>query len=139
MSTTLAEPYGQHVDHLVRGFLPDPTICGSRSLLIRRLAEAGRLRPLHYGDVAVGSVQLSDDSHPVSADGKVQESLWMFGAMTEGIRYFTQYVPSPKSRARAFVDADRCARTILSRASQTCLPCSRQLPSTPSPVPGPSK
>jgi hypothetical protein len=29
------------------------------------------------------------------------------------VRYFTHYVPSPKSRLRAFLDAQRCVEEIL--------------------------
>jgi hypothetical protein len=29
------------------------------------------------------------------------------------VRYFTHYVPSPKSRLRAFLDAQRCLEQIM--------------------------
>jgi uncharacterized NAD(P)/FAD-binding protein YdhS len=112
-STRLAEPFALRVDHLVRGHLSEPTISRSRSPLIKRLASRGRIRPLRYGDVEVGSIALTDDSHPVGDDSDIQDRLWVFGSLTEGVRYFTQYVPSPKSRARAFVDAEACAEQIL--------------------------
>lgn len=112
-STRLAEPIAMRVDHLVRGHLSEPTISRSRSPLIKRLSSRGRIRPLRYGDVEVGSIALTDDSHPVGHDSDVQDRLWVFGSLTEGVRYFTQYVPSPKSRVRAFVDAEACAEQIL--------------------------
>jgi uncharacterized NAD(P)/FAD-binding protein YdhS len=112
-STRLAEPFALRVDHLVRGHLSEPTITRSRSPLIRRLSSRGRIQPLRYGDVDVGSIALTDDSHPVGRDGDAQEHLWVFGSLTEGVRYFTQYVPSPASRVRAFVDAEACAEQIL--------------------------
>ena len=34
-------------------------------------------------------------------------------ALTEGVRYYTGYIPSPKSRVRAFVDADQCATEMI--------------------------
>ena len=49
----------------------------------------------------------------------------MFGSLTEGIRYFTQYVPSPKSRVRAFVDAEACAEQILDATSAKRQPHTR--------------
>ncbi len=121
-STQLAEPFALRVDHLVRGHLSEPTISRSRSPLLKRLSSRGRIQPLRYGDVEVGSIALTDDWHPVGRDCEVQDRLWVFGSLTEGIRYFTQYVPSPKSRVRAFVDAEACAEHILNDASATSQP-----------------
>jgi hypothetical protein len=37
----------------------------------------------------------------------------MFGVMTEGVRHFTHYIPSPRSRMRAFEDLGACVEEIL--------------------------
>ena len=37
----------------------------------------------------------------------------MFGVLTEGVRHFTHYIPSPKSRIRAFEDLGACVAEIL--------------------------
>jgi hypothetical protein len=121
-STQLAEPFTLRVDHLVRGHLSEPTISRSRSPLLKSLSSRGRIQPLRYGDVEVGSIALTDDWHPVGRDCDVQDRLWVFGSLTEGIRYFTQYVPSPRSRVRAFVDAEACAEQILGDTSATRRP-----------------
>ena len=42
----------------------------------------------------------------------MQDRIWIFGTLSEGVRYFTHYVPSPKSRVRAFIDAEGCAEDI---------------------------
>ena len=78
--------------------------------------DRGRIRPFRYGEIEVGSIDLTPESHPIGTDSKVQERIWVFGALTEGVRYFTQYVPSPKSRVRAFLDAEACAEHIFSIA-----------------------
>jgi hypothetical protein len=116
-STRLAEPVAVEVDHLVRGYLPEPTVHGSDSPLIRNLSDRGRVQPMRYGELAVGGVELTDESHPVGVDSTIQERLWVFGSLTEGTRYFTQYVPSPKSRVRAFVDAEACAEEIVEQGA----------------------
>ncbi len=41
-----------------------------------------------------------------------RDRIWVFGVLTEGIRYFNHYVPSPKSRIRAFVDVQTCVDRI---------------------------
>jgi hypothetical protein len=66
-----------------------------------------------YGEVAVGSVDLTTDSHPIDVEGRPQTRISMFGVLTEGIRHFTAYIPSPRSRIRAFEDLGACVSDIL--------------------------
>jgi uncharacterized NAD(P)/FAD-binding protein YdhS len=112
-SRGLATPCVHEVDVLVRGHLEDPRLDGSRSPLVAALHRRGRLRPWTSGDLDVGSVDLTSDAHPVDADGRPQERLWLFGALTEGARFFTHYLPSPHRGMRAFDDLDRCAQALL--------------------------
>ena len=37
----------------------------------------------------------------------------MFGVLTEGVRHFNHYIPSPRSRIRAFEDLGACVAEIL--------------------------
>ena len=115
-STQLRQPYVRRVDFLVRGYQADPTVVRTQSPLISRLVDRGRIRPFRYGEIEVGSIDLTPESHPIGTDSKAQERIWVFGALTEGVRYFTAYVPSPKSRVRAFLDAEACAEQIFSSA-----------------------
>jgi hypothetical protein len=111
-SRTLARPYFETMDYLVRAHVDDPTVFRSASPLLTNLYAAGRLQQFSYDGVPVGSVDLSVESHPISATGEVEESLWIFGVLTEGIRYFNQYIPSPKSRMRAVLDMDSCINIV---------------------------
>jgi uncharacterized NAD(P)/FAD-binding protein YdhS len=112
-SRRFEQPSSEHVDWLIHGHLENPTICRSSSSLLRRLWQDGRLQPLSYGDQDVGSVALTENFHPIDAWGEPARRLWVFGSLTEGVRYFTHYVPSPKSRLRAFIDAQHCVEEIL--------------------------
>jgi uncharacterized NAD(P)/FAD-binding protein YdhS len=116
-SDRLAEPIEKEIDVLVRGHLDDPTCERSASPLLQNLYRNGRIRELAYGPVKVGSLDLSTDLNPVGQAGEPQRRLFILGALTEGVRYFTAYVPSPKSRVRAFVDAQACVERILAPAS----------------------
>jgi uncharacterized NAD(P)/FAD-binding protein YdhS len=116
-SERLLEPYSKRVDVLIRGHLDDPSCDRSGSALLQNLYRTGRIRQLHYGSVSVGSVDLSEDLNPINAQGQPQPRLFILGALTEGVRYFTAYIPSPKSRARAFIDAQGCVEHILAVAS----------------------
>lgn len=112
-STELDAPYSGQVDVLVQGYLEDPTLHRSSSQLLTNLYRRGRLQQLKYGDTPVGSVALSEDFHPFDSGGEEQRRLSVFGALTEGTRYFTHYLPSPKSRLRVFLDAQRCVEELL--------------------------
>ena len=112
-STRLAHPYQLMVDRLVRAHLDPPSLPGSPSPLLANLARGGRLRPLSFDGVLAGGLDLTEDFHPVSATGEPEERLWVFGTVSEGARYFTYYIPSPKSRVRAFLDAKRCANVVV--------------------------
>jgi uncharacterized NAD(P)/FAD-binding protein YdhS len=112
-STRLERPSEIVFDRVIRAHLETPVVGRSASALLTNLADNGRLRPMTLEGTAVGSLELSTDFHPVNSSGNVEPRLWVFGALTEGARYFTLYIPSPKSRVRAFVDAKLCADEIL--------------------------
>jgi uncharacterized NAD(P)/FAD-binding protein YdhS len=112
-STRLDDPTEVNVDMVVRGHLDMPSLAQSASPLLARLYRTGRLTQLNYQGTAVGSVAISDDFHPYDIEGRVQTHLSLLGVLTEGSRFFTHYVPSPKSRRRAVVDAQACVETVI--------------------------
>jgi len=111
-STALEQPFELVVDRLVRAHLDLPTVTGSASPLLANLVSRGRVRPLDFQGTPAGSIDLTEDFHPIDARGRPEASLWVFGVLSEGARYFTLYIPSPKSRVRAFLDAETCAKDI---------------------------
>jgi hypothetical protein len=115
-STMLEHPFRRDLALVIRGHLEEPHVDGSASQLLRRLYGRGRISQFRYGAVTVGSVDLTPDSHPIDATGDPQKRIWMFGVLTEGIRHFTHYLPSPKSRIRAFEEIGRCVAEILQSA-----------------------
>ena len=112
-STQLDIPVEVIVDHVVRGHLDLPSLARSSSPLLSRLYTKGRLTQFSYGDVTVGSVAISEDFHPYDAEGRVQMGLSLLGVLTEGVRYFTHYLPSPRSRLRAVYDAQATVEAII--------------------------
>jgi hypothetical protein len=113
-STLIDRPFVDHADLAVRGYLEDPSVESSASPLLTRLYRRGRLNPFRYGEVNVGSVDITVDAHPIDREGCPQSRLWIFGAVTDGVRYFTHYIPSPHRGTRAFEDIAACAAEILS-------------------------
>ncbi len=116
-STSFEQPYVDDVDVVIRGHLEEPRIAGSASRLLTQLYNRGRVSQFRYGEVAVGSVDLTPDSHPIDLEGRPQLSISMFGVLTEGARHFTAYIPSPRSRMRAFEDVGACVTELLANAS----------------------
>ena len=112
-STRLDEPVERTVNAVIRGHLDLPSLARSTSPLLNRLYAKGRLTQLHYGETAVGSVAISEDFHPFDAEGRLQQNLTLLGVLTEGVRYFTHYLPSPRSRLRAVLDAQACVERII--------------------------
>ncbi len=116
-STAFEQQYVDDVDVVIRGHLEEPRVAGSASRLLSQLYSRGRVSQFRYGEVAVGSVDLTPDSHPIDVDGRPQLNISMFGVLTEGVRHFTAYIPSPRSRRRAFEDVGACVTELLANAS----------------------
>jgi hypothetical protein len=112
-STALRDPHAADVDIVIRGHLDDPRIEGSASALLNRLYARGRISQFRYGTVNVGSVDLTPDSHPIDVNGRPQERIWMFGVITEGVRHFNHYIPSPNRGSRAVDDLGEAVVEIL--------------------------
>jgi len=112
-STMLTKGTEATVNGVVRGHLDLPSLARSSSPLLGRLYAKGRLTQLSYGSTTVGSVAISEDFHPYDAEGRLQPNLSLLGVLTEGVRYFTHYLPSPRSRLRAVLDAQQCVEAVI--------------------------
>jgi uncharacterized NAD(P)/FAD-binding protein YdhS len=112
-STALDKTAEARVTRVVRGHLDLPSLARSSSPLLTRLYTKGRLTQFSYGGTVVGSVNISEDFHPYDAEGRVQTSISLLGVLTEGVRYFTHYLPSPRSRLRAVYDAQATVEEII--------------------------
>jgi uncharacterized NAD(P)/FAD-binding protein YdhS len=112
-STALDRRHEVVTSTLIRGHLDLPSLAHSASPLLVRLYRLGRLTQMTYGDTAVGSVAISEDFHPFDSEGRLQSTISVLGVLTEGVRYFTHYLPSPKSRIRAVRDAQACVEAVI--------------------------
>ncbi|MGO8872958.1 MAG: FAD/NAD(P)-binding protein [Acidimicrobiales bacterium] len=112
-STELDEKTEVTVHGVVRGHLDLPSLARSSSALLNRLYGMGRLTQFSYGEIAVGSVAIDEEFHPYDVEGRLQSGISLLGVLTEGVRYFTHYLPSPRSRIRAVLDAQACVENII--------------------------
>jgi len=101
------------VARVIRGHLDLPSLAQSASPLLKRMYVKGRLTQLTYGETPVGSVAISEEFHPFDAEGRIQPNVSLLGVLTEGARYFTHYLPSPRSRMRAVLDAQACIESVI--------------------------
>lgn len=126
-SRHLVNEHREHVEYLIHGTLDEPSLRDTRSPLLESLRDAGRLRELRLDGEPAGSVDLTRDFHPVNALGHTEHRLWVFGPLTEGVRYYTGYLPSPKDQ-RASRDAAWCVEQMLGHAGhrQNGIPLTRE-------------
>lgn len=117
-STELDEVATATVGGVIRGHLDLPSLVRSSSPLLHRLYSRGRLTQMHYGTTAVGSVAINESFHPYDTEGRLQPNISLLGVLTEGVRYFTHYLPSPRSRIRAVLDAQECVQAALVDAQE---------------------
>ena len=115
-STAFDQPYTDDVDLLIRGHLEEPRLTNSASTLLTSLYNRGRVSEFRYGDVVVGSVNITPDHHPIDFEGRPQLSISMFGVVTEGIRHFTAYIPSLRGRMHAFEEVGACVSELFANA-----------------------
>lgn len=113
-STRLETPYIEDVDAVVSGHLAPPDLRHTKSPLLSSLRDAGVVVP--FDQETQCGIAIDEAFHPVDASGRAHTSIWVLGPLTEGARYFTNYLPSPKSRYKAFEEAQACAREIFDRA-----------------------
>jgi uncharacterized NAD(P)/FAD-binding protein YdhS len=112
MSQQLRDPVTIHADRLLLGTLDDPTVSRSASPLLASLYRQGRVRPRSMTNEEAGGIELNDAMNPVNHAGQPERSLWVMGSVTEGARYYTGYIPSPRDM-RASRDSAACIATML--------------------------
>jgi hypothetical protein len=80
-------------------------------------------RLLTFQGTRAGTVDLTEYFHSLDDQGLPGANLWVFGVLSEGVRYFAIYIPSPKSRVRAFLDAQQLVlrRSSVAKLVRSCL------------------
>jgi uncharacterized NAD(P)/FAD-binding protein YdhS len=113
-SSALDQPTRRTVTAIVAGYLDAPTVDRSRSPLLCSLLAAGRIRASKRNSDGTG-IDVDRDGRPLNRLGQPEQGLTVLGPLCEGSRYFSHYVPSPKSRFRAFLDAATAVAALLER------------------------
>ena len=114
-STLLENRHTEILDKIIYAYIPHSSVNNSSSDLISNLYKKGRLRDFCISKTSLGSAHIDVDLHPLNKHGEKEKNIYMLGPLTEGVKYFNHYIPSPSSRLRAFRDADKCVLQALAR------------------------
>lgn len=112
-STKLQQPQEVFVRHVIEGFISAPDLTNPRSPLLRNLLSSGRIRPYQIKPGSACGVDISPDFNAINAMKQEDPSLYILGLLTDGKRNFNLYLPSPRSRVRAFLDAETAVCTMI--------------------------
>lgn len=118
-STVFANPVSFNLDHLLRGYTPQPTLNKNTCALLDALAEGGRIHVRHTDWLATPGVAVDAESRPVSPYGLAQAHLFITGVMSEGSTYYNWYVPTIDGKSTPFVEAQRIACAVLGYGKET--------------------
>ncbi len=126
-STRLGVPEQRDADWLVSAQVPLPAVGCSASRLLGALARRGWIRPSRPGSALVPGIDVDRDQHPLAADGRSHQRIWVLGPLCEGATFYNNLVPSPGVYSRPVADAHRCAAAMLAAratAGSAVLPAS---------------
>jgi len=111
-STKIKVKYSTHIDKLIHAYIPHSTVNNSSSALLSNLYKKGRICDFKIEKKSLGSVYVNKKLNPINTNGLVENTMFFLGPLTEGVKYFNHYIPSPSSRIRAFRDADNCVKQL---------------------------
>jgi uncharacterized NAD(P)/FAD-binding protein YdhS len=60
----------------------------------------------------VAGLDVDSDMHPIGADGRADERLWVLGPLCEGATFYNHLVPSPGTYSGPIHDANRCVAAL---------------------------
>ncbi|NEW05663.1 FAD/NAD(P)-binding protein [Paenibacillus sp. SYP-B3998] len=115
-SVHLDSPIQIHVSHYVKGYNDPNLLDPPSSGLLQNLLVEGRIKSSYSSMPLPGlGIECDRDFHPINKEGEIEEHIYILGLLTDGKRNFNLYIPSPNSRARAFLDADQCVVEVLKK------------------------
>lgn len=109
-SKELATPQAVVVDRVLTGYSAPVDLHRARNPLIAALALSGRV--VEVADRPLG-IRIDKEQRAIGVDGSSQDTLRVFGPLTEGSTYYNHYVATPDGHSRAVADADALARALL--------------------------
>lgn len=117
-STCLKTPILLEVDHLITGFVDSKSWVYTKSGLLSQLVRKGRINQYRPNNNAAYGIDIDKHFHPINRQDGSEETLFVLGVLTEGKKNFNFYIPSPRSRQRAFVDANQCVMEIINKSEK---------------------
>ncbi|TLP55338.1 FAD/NAD(P)-binding protein [Parasedimentitalea maritima] len=106
---------GKRVVHLHKLIRAHMTAAAHPNDLLQNLAASGLCARTNTLGLRYFHTDMNDC--PIDSTGRRVSGITMLGVPTEGSTYFNSYLPSPRSRARAFDQADRAIEMLLRNAA----------------------
>ena len=103
-------------DQLIQGYVPNAMTGAKGSTLMTNLINNGICALI--GSQSFRSLRVDKVGRPIDATGLPVAGISFLGMPTEGSSYFNHYLPSPRSRAQAFEQADIAIQDMLNTARQ---------------------
>lgn len=126
-STSLREPYIEEVDWVAAAHVPLPAVATSASPFLQALYRRGWIRPYRSAGPVVG-IDVDPGQHPVRADGRSDQRIWVLGPLCEGATFYNNLVPSPDTYSRPIFDAHRCVASMMAQLCAVPLASVEKLP-----------
>ncbi|HET6215251.1 MAG TPA: FAD/NAD(P)-binding protein [Micromonosporaceae bacterium] len=112
-SSRLRVPHCAEVDWIAAAHVPLPAAAFSASPLLCALHGKGWIRPYRPDGTPVVGLDVNRDQHPIRADGRTEQRLWVLGPLCEGATFYNNLVPSPNTYSRPIYDAHRCVTAMV--------------------------
>lgn len=116
-STKLRNPKKEEVDYVIMGHISSNNFKSTSSKLLQNLFARGRVKessPLGLGS----GIEISTSFNPINCQDEIEDTVYVLGLLTDGKRNMNLYIPSPRSRIQAFLDADACVIELIRKATK---------------------
>lgn len=117
-STKLSSSYSTSVNHVIKGFIEKNNFKRTKSILMSNLFLSSRVTQENILIQTGCGINISRNFHPINNLELEEKNIFVLGLLTDGSRNFNLYIPSPKSRIRAFLDIDKCLQEIIRNQKQ---------------------
>lgn len=107
------DDHTEEVGFLFYGFISKPSLENADSVLVSNLFNSGRLTAYYNEEIYIGGVNINDELHPINISGIPEKTIWLFGPLSEGAKYYNHYIPSPNSMSPSIIDADNAILKLI--------------------------
>lgn len=106
--------YEVEVDYVIRARIPS-NLSIERNPLIDDLITRGFARIYSKGAFKASGIEVTKSMNVVSKEGKILNNLWANGILTEGVRFYTFFLPRPGAPSRFEEDSEAAVKSMFAQ------------------------